>query len=68
MFRGRTVLYQRIEGHSLVVMVEWCRLISFVIFVVYSLLDIRKFGISFLCNLLLKNIRTFFGCNDPSFL
>lgn len=53
------------------VMVEWCRLINFVIFVVYPLLDIRKFGsmkISFLCNLLLKNIRTFFGCNKPSFL
>lgn len=53
------------------VMVEWCRLISFVIFIVYPLLDIRKFGsrkISFLCNLLLKNIRTFFGCNNPSFL
>lgn len=61
MFRGRTVLYQRIEGHSLVVMVDWCRLISFVIFVVYPLLDIGKFGsrkISFLCNLLLgyKNV------------
>lgn len=71
MSRGRTVLYQTIEGYSLVVMVEWRRSISFVIFVVYPLLNIRKFGsgkISFPCNLLLKNIRTFFGCNVPSFL